>query len=430
MNSPKRLKPCLRVPVAAILIVVTGSLSCLLYGQQYNNFASDLETMKRMATLRIGPFLVYPRFGMGYGYNNNVYGKTAAQGTDLGRWVYFSLPITVYLPFRDWLIFDVGTALGYDYFFDLKKERAPSFNLVPRVKMLLFHRIVATGSLRSSRNRYRVSSQIDQPVWLNTSGYSLDLFYDTPRQTSIGFSGYLTHYKYESVTLQGAAAPLNTSLNREEKGGKLEFYYPLNPGTFFFANVGATEYRFEYAAGNFRDSYSYQVYSGIRFPLLGRATGTISLGFKKLIPKQAQYIGFSGFVGDTSVVLRTGRFAFRVGFGRDIPFSFSAKTIYYIDTNGGAGISIYVSQRIRLDYDFRYGYSKYPPEEAVSLAANGQQASARLQEDLRDHSFGFVYRIFRTTGIGLKADYYDRYSIFYSGRIKRLTYGVNLTYQF
>jgi hypothetical protein len=240
----------------------------------------------------------------------------------------------------------------------------------------------------------------------------------------------MTRFKYESVVLAGSDIPLSSSLNREEKGGKLEFYYRLSPGTFFFANVGATDYKFEDVGGIFRDSYSYQAYSGIRFPLLGRATGTISLGYKKLVPKQAQYKGFGGIVGDTGVDFRFGRYAFRIGFARDIPFSYSENTIYYIDTSAGAGISFYLSQRIRLDYDFRYGDGAYPPQAPASSAGSGQPASTERHEVVRDHSLGFVYRIFQNTGIGLRAVYYDRYSIFYGGKISRFTYGVNLTYQF
>jgi hypothetical protein len=426
LNEPEGARPSL-LPAALLL---AAFFSCPLEAQQYRSFSSEMDNIKSMASWRLGPFNILSHVFFNYGYDSNLYGVVRDKGPVTANYLSVGLPTTIVFAFRGWLIFDVTASPTYEYFFDIPTERALNIGFSPRMKALLFHRIVVSGTWQRGRNRSRPSSEIDRRVWLETDGYWLSLFYDTPRQTSLGFSAYSTRFKFESIALPGSSVPLSTALNRQEKNAKLEFYYRLSQGTFFFTNIGFSKYSFSSNTSSFRDSHSYQANMGIRFPLLGRAMGTISLGYKKLVPIQSQSRGFSGIVGNTDVDFRVGRFAFRVGFIRDAPFSYSEKIIYIIDQAVRAGASFYLSQRIRLDYGFSYGDSRYPQEQVPPAGGITPTGTPERHDLRRSHTVGVAYRIFRRIGIGLNAVYWDRDSDFYQQRISRTAFGASLIYQF
>jgi hypothetical protein len=429
MNSHKGSRRGGRSSIPAILLLL-AVVSCPLRAQQYVAFSSEMDDIRTSASWKLGPFNIFNRFILNYGHDNNLYGSEPPKKPVTANFISAGLPIRTVLVFRDWLIFEVAASPRYEYFFDIPTERALNISFSPRVKTLLFHRIVASGSWRHGRSRYRASREIDRRVWVSTEGYWLDLFYDTPRQTSIGLSAYSTRFKLEAVTLAGSSVPLSTALNRREKNATLEFYYMLSQGTFFFTNFGITEYRFSSVSSSFRDSNSYQSNLGIRFPLIGKSMGTISLGYRKLVPVNRQAKSFSGLVGNTSADFRLGRFSLRAGFIRDTPFSYSAGVIYFIDQNIQAGASFYLSQRFRLDYDFGYGDARYPLGPVAPSGGGTTTAAAERHDLYRSHTVGLVVRIVKRMGIRFDANYWDRDSNFFLRGITRTTFGASLTYQF
>jgi hypothetical protein len=339
-----------------------------------------------------------------------------------------SLPINVYLPFRDWLILSFSDSPQYVYFFDLDKERAFNNSYSTGFRLLLLNRFVVSGSYGVGRTRQRQFSEIDRRIFQEVKSYSGSIFLDTARNSSLGFRGSISEFSYEDVTLEGAEIPLSDALNRKEREGRIEFYYRVFTDSSFFVNIGYTDYEFINPQGSFRDSYAYQINSGIAFPLFGRARGTLSLGYKKLIPRNKELKGFSGPVGNTSVEFRLGRFNIRAQYVRDIPFSYG-ESIFYINNNYGAGLSYYLSSAIRLDYDFSYGGGYYPEPMVITLP-DGTREEVERNDIYKTHSAGLVFRIIRNTGIGLSAIYSERKSNYYLYDSDRLTVGVFLTYEF
>ncbi|MFZ2054760.1 MAG: hypothetical protein WAU81_11235, partial [Candidatus Aminicenantales bacterium] len=286
-------------------------------------------------------------------------------------------------------------------------------------RLLVFNRIPVSGGYAHSRSKYRVSSEIDQRVFLESTAYDGGVNIDTPRGSSLGLSFSIREYRYENLTLPGSQVPLSRSLDRTEKGIGVNFYLPVFSDGQFFASFGHTEYLFTETEGAFRDSTSYQSYLGIRFPILGRARGTIAGGYKKLLPREEGQPGFSGFVANTDAEMRLGRFNLRILYVRDIPFSYGT-AIFYISNSYGGGLSLYLGQAVRIDYDYRYGRGDYPA---------GQEIDAR-RDIYESHSIGVVLRILRTTALGLRADIMERRSNQVSQNMNRTLVGAYLTYDF
>jgi hypothetical protein len=318
---------------------------------------------------------------------------------------------------------------SYNYYFRFENERSLQENYSAGPRLLMFGRISLSGNYVSSKVRRRFSSEMDRPVTGVSDGYNMSIYFDTPRDTSIGFSGSNINLRYENTTLPGTDVPLSLRLNRTERNGRLEFYHRIFSEAQFFSSFGYTEYAFNNPEEAYRDSSSYQAYSGIRFPILrSRARGTISLGYKKLIAKQPGFKGFSGIVGDTSFSIRTGRFQWAIVFIRDIPFSFGPN-IFYIYDNYGGGLSFYLSQNIRLNYGYNQGNGNYPePEEIISL--DGNIIEIKRRDTYQSHSAGILFRIYRNIGIGLMAEFAKRKSNFLQANVDRTLIGAYLTYEF
>jgi hypothetical protein len=199
---------------------------------------------------------------------------------------------------------------------------------------------------------------------------------------------------------QAGGASLSSAFNRREKGSTLEFHYPLFTDSFLFLSAGYTEYAFAFYGSTWRDSSAVDVNGGVRFPLSGNFTGTLSLGYRKFTLKTGPFPGFSGLTADTELDGRFGRFGVRLRYRRDNPFSFYENVVYFIENDYGGGVSLYLTAFLRIDYNYDYSLGDYP-RFFVTDPATGEDTAIRRRDQHHTHSVGLVFRIFTDTGIGL-----------------------------
>ncbi len=399
-----------------------------LKAQEYRTFRSDLESVKSEENWAFGPFRIDPSLAFNLSYDSSIYGTYGNLEPVPDYIASIALPITIYLPLRDRLILSFTDRPEYLYFFDLKNERSFNNSYSLGARLLLFSRFVFSGSYGFERAKYRVSSEIEQRVFQQTESSSASLFLETARDTALGVIGSRSRFTYEDQTLPGGETPLSASLNRTEDNLRLEFYRQVFVDGSFFLNFGYTDYVFLNPEASYRDSYSYQANAGIRFPLLGRARGLLSLGYKNLNPREPGRKRFSGLVGNTGLEFRFARFNLRLLFLRDAPFSYYADSIYFIQNGAGAGLSFYLARFLRLDYDFSYGRNEYPDTVLVSLP-DGTEQEIQIRETIRSHTASLVFRIVQNTGIGFRASYGERRSN-YLYNMDRWTAGLFLLYDF
>ena len=189
------------------------------------------------------------------------------------------------------------------------------------------------------------------------------------------------------------------------------------------------DYGFKHTQSNWRDSYSYQVYSGIFFPIIGKIRGTLSLGYKELVPRKEEKEGFSGLIGDTSLDLRLKSIGFRLEYKRDSHFSYWTNNVYFIEDRYEAGIYFYLTRFLRIDYSYGYGESLYPEPTTFSMP-DGRREEIKRKDIYRSQVVGIVFRIIKTTGIGVKFNFWERDSSFYLESRKRMFIGGYITYDF
>ncbi len=414
--------------VLSFLCFLTLSAAPSLRAQDYQTFRSELRSIEERANWSLGPLRIDPSLAFNLSYDSSVYGTYGFQEPVPDYIASIALPFSIYFPFRERLILSFTDRPEYLYFFDLKDERSfnNSYSLGARLRLL--NRFVFSGSYGFERAKYRVSSEIERRVFQQVERSSGSIFFETPRETAIGIIGSRNRFTYEDDVLPGGGTPLSVSLNRTEDNLRLEFYRRALVDGSFFLNFGYTDYAFLNPESSYRDSYSYQANAGVRFPLLGRARGLLSLGYKNFIPRAADRKRFSGFIGNTSLEFRFTRFNLRFQLLRDVPFSYYFDNIYFLENRVGAGLSFYLTRFLRLDYDFFYARSEYPETVLISLP-DGTTQEIQRKDNYRSHSASLVFRVIRNTGLGLRASYGDRKSN-YLYNMDRWTAGLFLVYDF
>jgi hypothetical protein len=168
---------------------------------------------------------------------------------------------------------------------------------------------------------------------------------------------------------------------------------------------------------------------GIRFPLAGFIRGLLSFGYRRFNPSAEGQKPFSGVFGNTGLEMRRGKFGVRLRYARDIFFSYDPASYYYIDHNYGLGASYYLTDFLRLDYNFSQGIMDYPQAIRV-LTAEGAPGEAFRKDKQIGHSTGWTVRIYRDIGLGLVWNYSKWTSTPLGFSRKRHLIGATLTYQF
>jgi len=419
-----------KVFLFSMFLFISFLVSVPIYGQGYRSFRWEQEQIVKRAKWRIGPFRLFPTINFrDIGYDDNVYYQRVEDKPVSDFTGTFSPEIKVYFLFRNFLILSLTENAEYVYYFKQKRERRWNNTISPEIKFLFLNRFVISGRYSYRNRRWRPTSEFDVRANELRESYRGSLFYETARRTSFGISASLEKISYEDITLPGQEIYLSRSLNREERSGYLEFYYRIFSESFFFLSGGYTEYKFEHIQSCWRDSYSYQAYSGIRFPLLGRIRGTLSLGYKKLLPRREDKKGFSGLFGNTSFDFRIRRFRLRFQYNRDCHFSYWSNSIYFIEDRYGTGLSFYLTKFLRLDYNFSYGEANYP-EPMLLWMPDGRYEEIKRKDVYRMHIAGFVFRIIKNTGIGLMVNLWERDSNYYWANRNRRFIGGYITYEF
>jgi len=295
--------------------------------------------------------------------------------------------------------------------------------------MRLLYGFVLSGDYHSIEHTRLVTTEFDRRIRHKTKGYNLGVYFETHRGTAIGLSGTVDKMSYEDVFSPQSTRNLSQVLDREEKRGSIEFYYRVFSDSFLFLKGGYSEYNFESPDFRWRNSYSYEINGGIRFPFMGNTRGTLSLGYMKFIPRKEERKSFSGFIGNTDLDIRYRRLGFRFSFHRGPQFSYLSDAYYFVAGNYRAGISYYLLSSVRIDYDYTYGRMNYPEPFYLNITEGGSEEIYRKDRH-HTHSAGLVFRIFENTGLGLTFNSWRRNSN-YPGISRGKNYiGIYVTYEF
>lgn len=414
--------------LAAALLALLGAAR--LSAQTYRSFREEAEAVRAAARLRLGPLRLAPAFRLSeVGHDSNVYYREDG-GEVVGDFTATLAPEVAahWLAGRS-LILSVTESPEYLFYAREEGLRAFSNSLSGRLRLLVLRNLSLTGGVHRLSHVRRSLSELDRRIRDTSAGGEAAVFFETARGTAFGLTGSVDDFRYQDVA-SGAPDDLYArALDRRESSAGLEAYYRVFSRSHLFAAAGWTRYEFAYEESAWRDAESFEVAGGFRFPLAGRARGTVRLGWKSFRPDSPDRAPFAGLVAETEVALRSGRFAVTLGFDRDNAFSYNESAYYYVDSRARAGLSIYLAPFLRLDGAARYGTMTYPePQEVWS---DGVLVVVDEREDVQTVlSAGPVVRVAGTVGLGLTWNAYARTSNAPGFDVRRTFVGAFLTYEF
>jgi hypothetical protein len=402
----------------------------LCAGQEYRTFRSELDEIRNTAKLRFGPLRFLPSIQIrDVGYDNNVFYRNAGE-TRIGDYTGAISPvIKAYLPVGNSLILSFKENPEYMFYLREKGLRTFTNSFSPAFRLNLLKRFTLSGDYHFEKHQRRAYSEFTGNVTDTVKGYSASFFFETPRGSALGFSGKVDRFGYVDMAFPDQILGLSRALNRKESTGNAELYYRAFSESDMFFIFGHTKYEFDDPEFWVRNAHSYQASWGIRFPLMGRARGKLSLGYKNFIPELEGRKRFSGLIADSSVDIKLGRFDVRLGLNRNTVFSYLEGSYYYIDSRANAGLSLYLTRLFRLDYDYQAGGMKYP--EPFEVQVPGGPPDLIMRKDTYGmHSAGLTVRLFRTTGLSLSYNVFERKSNTPGFDIRRNFVGLSLTQGF
>lgn len=421
----------MRIRQAGLIGIVILLFVSIGWSQTYNpyrTFRAEWYSIQETAPWRVGPFYLRPEIRLReIGYDANVYREREQNDPVTDYTFTFSPQITGYWLLGHSVILSFRENPEYIYYKETVRERRWNNNFSPQLRWLIFNRFVVGGRYQYQNRRYRFSSEVDVRVNELNKVYEGSLFYETPRETSLGFRYTRSDITYNDIDVPGAEFPLSERLSRREDEISAEFFYLLLSDSFFFIKGGYTQYRFNNEVARFRDADSQQFFTGLQFPFIGDFQGFLSLGYKSFSPLDEERDSFTGLIGQADIDYRLERLRFRVGYRRDNRFSFYGNSLYYVENQVNGGVSLYLSRSLRLDYDYRHGINNYP--EAFWFVS-GEDVLLEREDVITSHTAGIVLRVLRDIGIGLNLNYWERTSNAYSGKRDWLFIGGSLVYDF
>jgi hypothetical protein len=393
--------------------------------QTYVSFRDEWESVTAKAPWTLGPFRLFPGLSLrNVGYDDNIYFESRPTPDYTGT---FSPGLRAYLPVGGTILLHGSVNPEYTYYVREASRRAFDFSWSGGVKALLLSRFVLSGEYRDQSHRRRLSPEVGILVTDRNRGWDAGLSFETANRTVFALGVFRSDVSFEAYRPDPEGLPLSDALNRTETGGRAEIDYRAFYQGYLFLGIEATEYAFQSPAMAWRNAAGRRVYAGLRFPVGTSIEGSLSLGYKQFQPKAEGQPSFSGFVGGADLTARFGRFGLRARFGRDNVFSAYTDVLYFLDSSAGGGVSFYLADFLRLDYDFDVGLSAYPDAETPAA----EEGAFAGRDDTRvTHAAGVVVRILRTAGIGLTWNTASWTSTLPGWDRRRSFVGAYLTYRF
>jgi hypothetical protein len=417
------------ISLAAAVLLAAGAAG-RLSAQSHVGFREEYESIRAQSRLHVGPVRIVPVFRLtDVGYDSNVYYR--AEGTEVVSDLTATLSpeLRAYWLIGGSLILSAVESPEYAAYAREASLRSFANSVSGGLRWLVLRRFALAGEYHRLSHVRRSLSELEHRIRDTATGARASLFFETARGTAIGLAGTMDDFRYKDVASGEVDDIYGLMLDRREASAAFEFDYRVFTASSVFASAGGTRYDFLHAASAWRDGWSYQAWTGLRFPLSGRARGAIRLGWKTFRPDSAERKPFAGFVAATDVVLRLGRLGLTLGLDRDNAFSYNETAYYYVDTRGRAGLSLYLAEWLRLDGAVQYGTMAYPDSQQVWFDGAYVVVDRRVDRQ-QVLSAGPVFRVGGTTGIGLTYNLYTRTSNAPGFDVRRSFVGAFVTYEF
>jgi hypothetical protein len=413
-----------------LLTLVAAAAAGRLRAQDYRTFDDEYNDVRARKLLRIGPLRLMPTLRLyDLGYDSNVYYTNVEGDVVADTRATISPEVKAYWLLGSSLMLSCVENPEYVYYVHERPLRAFTNSFAPAARLILFRRFALSGDYHFSEHSRRSTSEFESPITDTRKGVNAAVFFETPRGSAVGVRGTQDDFDYSTKEMSGEEFYYARTLNRRERSAAGEFYYRVFTQSYLVASAGYNEYTFAFPESRWRDATSWQAAGGIRFPLLGRAKGQVTLGYKSFTPKDRARKSFSGLIANTDVTFRVGRFGFGLGYVRDNFFSYYESAYYYIEDRFRGALSFYLLPFLRVDGSYQTGSLFYPEPQTIWYGGEPSVLTGRKDVN-RTAAVGLAVRVVGNTGIGVSYNFYRRTSNAPGFDIDRNFIGAYVTYEF
>ncbi|MFC2160406.1 outer membrane beta-barrel protein [Acidobacteriota bacterium] len=411
------------VIIGIIVILSVLPLSGQSFKFGYTWLGENLEEIINATMGNIGPFRYDATFSLAPRYSSDIF---FGQGQNpVPDYIFSASPnLSIFLPFKNGIVFDISDTPNYVFYFNTERERTLNNTFQARVH-LAFDMFYFQFGTELTNARQRWSTEAFFNVRRKVNNFTGLAFWQISESSALELQHQFSKFEYDSPS------GLNIDwfgLSRLERLSVLKAYYKELKRMRFFISAEHGAYAFKESISFQRNALSYGVSGGIEFkPLVEDSEktrtfqGQIQLGYKYFDVIDPHEIDFKGLVGSTRFSINILKFtALRVMFSRSINFSIYSDLNYYISTSIGAGIERFITKKILAFYNFSFSLNDYVQSEESSFS----QANRRFLS----HDFSITFLMKGNIGLEVLAGIEER-SIDRTRQIyRRYFMGFNLTW--
>ncbi len=377
-----------------ISLFILFSLAFQGMGLRAENFYKARENALKPGRFQLGPFQVFPQLTLeNIGYTDNIY---AYESDSQPGWMAdLGLQVKAVAVVGSRLVLTVEDHPYYSYFSAESEERAFNNTLKAKVNTRLagLHLVYA---FQYADLRSRPTREFGARLRHTSLGHSLEADLGNHESLFLTVSAGQNEMKFSDEGPLAQYEP-GARLNRVEQNLGLRVNLPVFTATLIALQGELRQYRFSNLTD--RDGESITTSVEIRFPEIGKITGSAALGYKRFYPNFPGYNEFDTLYGKGRVSYRLlRRMRLSVDYTVDNRFSFLNPEQYYNERSILGGMDYYFSRNLRVGGSYRTGTLSY------RLLADG---SEQFLDHMRNYEIRIAFRLAGNTGIGLSFNLED-----------------------
>jgi hypothetical protein len=388
------LRHCLMMGLVAIAAVAPA-------GAQTTQ-SSDPDT----STIRLGPLGITPTLMLReLGRDENVFNERENPKSDFT----FTVEPRADLVFRPrGLKVTFTTASQYVYYREYKSERSTNTSAAVRVDFLLARFqpfVIASGK----NTRERLNQEVDERARHHERVLGGGLNIKIGTRLTVGASARTTRLTFDEEANDFRGEDLARSFNNTNDAVDASAALQLTPFTLLTVAVTHEDQRFPLAPE--RDARSIRVSPTFSFSPEAVLTGSVSVGFRRFMPRTSALEPFTGVVAAATIGSTLwNRHRVEVLFGRDLRYSYETDTPYYLATGG----TVTVTTQLVGPFDVRATGTRHLLEYRGNQTTLGEPDPG--DDTATGYGFGAGYRIRERLRLGINADWSRRESQISSDR--------------
>jgi len=360
---------------------------------------------RESARTHAGPFYLTPSLALDeLGIDTNVFNNAL----ELSDFTFTVVPgVDVAVPFGTRGVITTSTFAEFIYYNRYSSERSVNPDIKVRGEYAL-NRVTLFLSPSYINSRRQPSLEIDQRVRHTTTDISGGGMVRMSRRLSVEAGGGVSRLSYDDDSIFNDTS-LRETLNRRTQSAWLAIHHEITPITR--ASVRATYGIEDFDDIPARNARTFAFMPAVAFKPPALISGSAAVGVRRFRPENLLIEDFTGVVAHVSLSYSLQGFTrFRFRADRDLSFSYSLLTPYYVTNQYGLDVDRHLGGRFDVTGGVNWQQNTYRAIAGLEPLAGGLEPLAVEPpvDRLTTWSLGVGYRMARSRRVGFDVTYRTR----------------------